>query len=211
MTKPPFTQQQFALKTLSVALGFVGTDRKGDRAQVTKFLNLFGLPFADPSTGKPYAFCAAGLSYASVKAWSFLSEPQLPTDMEQLKKNVGKVWDFSFRPSTRCSETIADAEKRGNLLLTKRKDTDGEHVAPKGYAWQGKVLVPVKEAYIVFFDWGTNPTLGKTDHVEIVYDVHSNNLKNVGFNTSDEDFSNGGAVCVKPRPYDHVTAYIKTY
>lgn len=184
----------FARKLLAVARGFVGTSRTGNREQVERFLELFGLPYADPETGKPNAFCAAGVGYAACKAWAFLHNPLLPTDPAALKTYKAQVASAFFLPSPRCREMIDDAKRRG--------------------IWRrgSEALKEIQPGCIVFFDWQGD---GRADHVEIVEESGVQEgrfvspLRTVGFNTSDGDLSNGGAVARKERDRCKVFGYIR--
>ena len=186
-------EQTFALKTVSVAAGFVGTSRANDRAQVARFLALFGLDFAD-SSGKPYSYCAAGVAYAACKAWAFLHKPQLPTDLESLKTYKASIEAHYFLPSASCGVMINDAKQRGTWVH--RADiADGSQ----------------KPGWFVFYDWQGD---GRADHIELVREgSDSTHLRTIGFNTTepgaDGSQGNGGAVARRVRPYDKVFGYLK--
>ena len=187
-------EQTFALKTLSVGGGFVGTTRAKDYEQIARFMGLFGLDFAD-SNGKPYSYCAAGVAYAACKAWAFLHTPQLATDPASLRLYKDNVAAHYFLPSASCRVMIEDAKSRG---IWERRG----QIAP-GEASPG---------WFVFYDWQGD---GTADHVEIVRASNPQELRTIGFNTTepgrDGAQGNGGAVARRVRAYDKVFGYIKLY
>ncbi len=187
-------EKTFALKTLSVGLGFVGTTRAKDREQITRFLELFGLGFADEN-GAPYSYCAAGIAYAACKAWAFLHTPPLPTDLESLKAYREEIARHYFLPSASCGVMISDARQRGT--------------------WVSKAQVEpgaAQPGWFVFYDWQED---GTADHVEIVRGANPLQLRTLGFNTTqpgvDGSQGNGGAVARRVRPYRRVFGCIRLY
>ena len=60
---------------------------------------------------------------------------------------------------------------------------------------------------IVFFDWGQSQTRSRTDHVGIVERVGTGVLHTIEGNTSDGDWSNGGAVMRRTRSLQFVVGY----
>lgn len=191
---PAVTFQQQIVKE---ALGYVGVDRAHDRDQVTKFLNLFGLPFADEN-GTPYAFCAAGACYAAARALADLTGVGYTefTAIDCFKALLPVINSRWFKPSARCADIAMDSQKRGTWynrasILSARKLV-------------GRSPMP---GSLVFYNWHlpSNSTLARPDaaeHVEIVLGWTSEGINTVGFNTSDLSDGNGGAVAKRSRPLD---------
>lgn len=187
---PSPTSRELAEKTLTVARGFVGIGRDNSRAQITKFLNLFGLPFAD-ANGKPYPYCAAGASYSLCKAYALLTQkvftPANSVEVFQgLLKPINKNY-LLLSPS--CGVMISEARARKQWVS-----------GVKG----------IQPGCFVFFDWQKD---GRADHVEICLEPLASaddlNIRTVGFNTSSENLSDGGAVAEKTRAVSHIFGYIR--
>jgi hypothetical protein len=60
---------------------------------------------------------------------------------------------------------------------------------------------------VVFFDWGQSQTRSRIDHVGLVESVESGQLVCIEGNTSDADWSNGGAVMRRRRSLQFVVGY----
>lgn len=190
------TPRQFALHQLRIAKGFVGTTRKNNKPQVTRFLNLFGLPFAD-SKGKPYAFCASGIGWCGAKTYCDLHDIQYTAEnaVAVFRSVLDEVAKLFYKPSPRCSVMIADAKKRGTW---RTKEQAGE-------------MLP---GDIAFFQMDDDP---EADHVEFVEfppedktPEENDPFGTVGFNTTLKIGSqtNGGAVAQKVRTVGELYGWI---
>lgn len=63
--------------------------------------------------------------------------------------------------------------------------------------------------YVVFFDWGQSQTRSRTDHVGFVESVQNGSITCIEGNTSNADWSNGGAVMRRTRSLEFVVGYGK--
>jgi len=66
----------FRERLLEEASRWVGRNRASDKAEISKLMNLFNLPYAQG--GRPLPFCAAGISY--VAATVYLRDSNAPAD-----------------------------------------------------------------------------------------------------------------------------------
>ena len=184
-------EQDWALQMLSTAHGYVGEDRAHNRDQISNFLALFDLPFAEGGTFVP--FCAAGASWCAAKALAQIrSLPLDPaTAVHTLKGLLPDINATHFKTSPSCGEIVTDAKHRGNWV-------SHDSVTPSG----------IKPGWLVLYDFKGD---GVPDHIEIVDKAASDALHTVGFNTSNESNANGGAVALRQRPYHNILGYVKLY
>lgn len=190
-TVPQTPAQTWALHMLSTAKGYVGEDRAHNKDQISKFLGLFGLNFADVN-GTPYPFCAAGVSYCAVKALADVRKVPYTAEnsVNVFRTLLDGLQAEHFKPSASCGEIVDDAKKRGNWYGPTRP----AHLLQPGW--------------LVFYDFAK---AGYADHVEIIKFAQVSITDNVGFNTTNENNANGGAVALRTRGYGSVFGYVKTY
>ena len=181
---------EFAKQFVTTASEYVGEDRANSKAQIAKFLALFGLPFADD--GVPVSYCAAGASYAAIKAYC-LMVGILFTDanaVQVFQDTISRFASNYFLPSAACHIIRNDAMARGIYVA--------------------KGAVTPLPGWLVFYSFdGT----GAPDHVEIVKSANASGLNTIGFNTSDEQLNDpdGGAIDFKSRDYTYVLGYATLY
>lgn len=162
-----------------------GVSRSTDRARVTEYLALLGLPFAEPG-GKPVPFCAAGVTWAACRAYCDVNRIAY-SDANRLAVFRGVLGEIanSFKPSASCKAILADARARGTFVDTP------------------------KSGYLVLYNWsgGSQP-----EHVGLVVGATETTLSTVEFNTSAAGSqSDGGAVALKSRNRRHAIGYVRTY
>ena len=76
-----FTADAYRSTACSSRQEYVGTSRNNNRAQITEFLRIFGLPFEDADR-KPVPFCAAGVVYAAIEAYCMI-DPSIKVIAEE--------------------------------------------------------------------------------------------------------------------------------
>lgn len=180
--------EALARKMLEIANGFVGVNRKNNWKQITKFLNLFGLAFADPS-GKPYPYCAAGVSYTGAKAYCLLAGIPFRNDdssVDVFRKTLPALQHY-FLPSTRCTPMLSAAKRAGRF---RRRD------------------VVAKPGWLVYFNFDDD---AMPEHVGIVREWTSEVVKTVEFNTGAASNANGGAVARRLRGFETIIGYDAIY
>jgi hypothetical protein len=170
--------------------------RKTKPERIAEYLALFGLD----ASKHPYAFCAAGLSWAICKAYCDV----ITAD------NPGKYPGFDYLHGNRADifrntlKAISSNYIRPDPLVQDMADD-----AKNRKIWVARPVVP-KPGWLVFYNWsgGTH-----CDHIGIVETADNKSLHTIEFNTSDTDFVNGGCVAKKDRTaYLHdVLGYAKTY
>ena len=190
-------KKTFALRMLSTAVGYLGVSRDNNRDQVTRFLNLFGLPFAGPD-GSPFPFCDAGVGYSAAKAYCDLWGIGYSTAsaVSVFRSVLPDVADLSFLPSAACRVTQADAVRRGSWLDAGDLDANPADILP---------------GWLVLYSW---PDGTEADHIGIVEHDNGDTISTIEFNTSgiiDGSQVNGGAVARKVRPYNHILGFVRTY
>jgi hypothetical protein len=182
---PVIKYRELLLKT---AAEFIGVSRQNNLMQVARFLDIFGLP--TKLDGKWVPFCAAGLSYAGLKAYcDFASIPYSAENApEVFKTRIGNLQVNFFYPSPSCGFIMNHAKQKGNWI--DKKDSANQQILP---------------GYLVLFNWkgGEWP-----DHIGIV-EKYEDKLHTIEFNTSDSDNINGGSVARRERNYDCVLGYVK--
>jgi hypothetical protein len=177
---------------ITTARQFIGCSRKETPQQITKFLQLFDLPFA---TDKGYIpFCAAGLSYCALLTYAsrLYQDVQSSTTLERLRRLMPDLEQYYFYPTVSCVDMYYIAKGKRKLFTRNTKSTD----------------LP-KPGWIVLYDWNKR---GTPDHCGLVQQATSANLVTVEFNTSTGEGSqrNGGTVAQKIRSYDYTVGFVVT-
>lgn len=177
--------ENFGVELVSIASSFIGMNREKNEGEITKFLNLFDLPFKDKN-GNPFAYCAAGVSYAAalVYAKSYL---QGKSDLASLRSCLGDIdfHHFYATPSVMDMKYVAMGKRR----WLSHSDAVRRGVTPE-IGW------------LVIYNWDGD---ARSDHVGLVERVSGGDLHSIEFNTSltiAGSQSNGGAVARRVRPYD---------
>jgi hypothetical protein len=180
------------ISMISVARGFIGFTRTANPEQIAKFLALFDLPLR--SDRGDVAFCAAGLSYCALAAYSnSLSGASTETfRVERLKRAMPDVEHYYFYPTVSC--------------------VDMYHIAAGKRHWIDRKLQPhvlPSPGWIVLYDW--NHT-GIADHCGLVQSASERGLVTVEFNTATGEGNQrtGGVIAEKSRTYDQVLGFVKT-
>jgi hypothetical protein len=177
---------------VSVARRFIGKNRQTDAMQITEFLNLFSLPFKTENAFVP--FCAAGLSYCALLAYTeALTQAFKPDeDVRQLRKLMPDLEHYYFYPTVSCVDMY-------HIALGKRHWIDQK---------ANRTVVP-RTGWIVLFDWNKS---GSPNHCGLVRDANQANIFTIEFNTSPEvgNQRNGGAVEKKTRTYEYVVGFVVT-
>jgi hypothetical protein len=165
---------------------------RGDNPdRVTEYLALLGFPFAE--NGTPTPFCAAGLVWATCKAFCDLNGISY-TDANRLNVLKGvlpEVDRLYFKPSASCPAILGDARVRRSFLDS---------------------TVPAQPGYLVFLNFDGDPTFPA--HMGIVETLVGRTLHTIEFNTSGTSGQNhvdGGFVTRKARLSQFVVGYVRTY
>jgi hypothetical protein len=170
---------EFVLKSAG-AEADEGVSRTTDKVRVTQYLDLFGLDFADPANGHPYAYCAAGLGWAACRAYCTMSPPVVfeslnpPTPV--FRSVVPIIARNYFLPHPSCLSMVNDAKQKGRWI--------GGHTSIPEPGW------------IVFYNWDGG---GAAQHVGIVESADADTLRTIEFNTGVPNQPTGGAVARKNR------------
>lgn len=196
---PIVNRPKLALATLDVAKQHIGNSRRDPATRVKQYLALYGLPFRY-SNGEYVPFCAAGIGFASCQAYrqlttgqnANLNDPNIPIifrdSLTDVKRDMARM-----HPA--CKVMMADARANGTLVMP--RNPDGTRVIPQ-------------KGWLVFYNWDGGTTVPQ--HVGIVDEGSTaSQIHTVEFNTSNRNFSNGGAVLARVRNYNSVIAYINTY
>ena len=184
--------QDLPLKMITSAAGFVGASRETTPERITDFLALFKLPFKDE---KGYvAFCAAGVSYCALMAYTDgISVPTESNRLKTFRNYMPDVEHYYFFPTVSCVSMYHLAAAKGRWI--DHKDKPG--------------TVP-KPGWIVLYDWSKS---GTPDHCGIVTEASAKGLSTIEFNTSGKaggSQRNGGTVAEKDRNYEYVRGFIVT-
>jgi hypothetical protein len=178
--------------TVSVARRFLGRSRKADPAQIAEFLDLFGLPLKSEKSYVP--FCAAGLSYCALLAYTEALNQQLgPAErLGHFRKLMPDLDHYYFYPTVSCIDMY-------HIAAGKRRWVDH----------RSEPSVIPKTGWIVLFDWNKR---NSPDHCGLVQEANKEKLFTVEFNTSVENGSqrDGGTVAEKTRSYDYVVGFVVT-
>jgi hypothetical protein len=152
--------------------------------------------------GKPVPFCASGVGFAACQAYrqltnqnANLDDPNTPQIFRDSLTDVQR--DFA-KTHPACVVMVQAA--RNNGTWQNPTNADGSRVIPK-------------PGWLIFYNWGQNVSPNsKAQHVGIVDEGSTiREVRTVEFNTSNSNFSNGGAVLARKRPYRNVIGYIDTY
>lgn len=174
-------------KVVEIETGYVGEGRYNDPDQITKFLEVEGLPFADEN-GNPYAFCISGLCFSWMKALAVLMGiPFTPDNIVEVQRSQVRpilVANF-FTPSALCTDVIADAQRRGKWLS--RDDALA----------QGATITPGTP---VFYEFSPGD-----HHAETVTEDDGDTFQTIGMNTSCAGHT--GMIAAKVRNYDFVLGF----
>ncbi len=133
----------------------LGISRAKHADQVTQYLDLMRLPYAD---GSPLPFCAAGLSWAACKAYCDVNKDHIAYNkyniIPRFRSIIGDIREYYFLPHAQC-KAMADYSKGklGNWVDKKADPLPGWIVFITGLG--SKLLstlawykVPLLEAYI---------------------------------------------------------------
>lgn len=187
---PAPTKEQLALQMCKVSKGYIGVSRVNNVYQVSRFLAVFDLPFEE--NGEFVSFCAAGVSFAAMHAECDLRGYPYTADnaIEIFKTQKGLVHKDLFLPDPRCHIIRDDA------------------IAHKTWVPGKPAMFEPQQGFLVMYNWsgGYDP-----EHVEIVDNAGDAHMNTIGFNTSDHDNKNGGAVAARIRNYDNVVGWVQTY
>jgi hypothetical protein len=188
--------QDFATRMLAISQEYAvaGICRSNAEAQITQFLQLFGLPFKE--NGVPTRYCATGISFAACRAYcdtppqlAYRKESPLPV-LEAVLTDINKYY---FMPSPAVWIMRDDAVKRG--------------------AWIKEGTVGPKKGWLIVFSFRKDKF---PSHVGIVSGIAKSSIETVEFNTTRQvsgSQSNGGCVAQKTRQLARggIIGYIKTY
>jgi hypothetical protein len=183
--------QDLPSKMLAVASQFVGISRETAPEKITKFLELFHLPFKDDNGY--VAFCAAGVSFCALAAFVTSSFGDGGSDLEQCRALMPDLDYYYFYPTVSCLDMYHIAAGRHRWI---------EHT-PKAKS------VP-KPGWVVLFDWSKS---GVPDHCGLVTKADDKIIKTIEFNTSGPaggSQRDGGTVATKDRNYSYVRGFIAT-
>jgi hypothetical protein len=186
-------QEGLHLSMVSTARQFIGKSRKSNPDTIANFLKLFGLPLKTDN-GKDVAFCAAGVSYCALWAYSEALRRSLndTNKFKELRKLMPDLEFYYFYPTVSCIDMY-------HIAAGKRRWIDHK-VEPR--------IVP-KPGWIALFDWaGVNIP----DHCGLVQQASEDKMLTLEFNTSEGTGSqkNGGTVAERSRTYQHVYGFIVT-
>jgi hypothetical protein len=185
--------KDFPLKMISTARTFLGISRETTPGQITEFLALFQLPFKD-SSGY-VAFCAAGLSFCALMAYTntLLTHYDTPQKLRYFRKYMPDLEHYYFYPSVSCVDMYHIAAGKRRWIEHKTQPN----------------MVP-KPGWVVLFDWASS---GTPDHCGIIAHATNEKIATLEFNTSGSaggSQRNGGTVSEKERDYKYVKGFIVT-
>jgi hypothetical protein len=180
---------------LATARNFIGHSRTKTPDAITEMLRLFGLPLKD-AQGKYVAYCAAGLSFAAIAAFTERVDPGFdPTKKIEVYRTLApEIEHYYFYPTVSCIDMMFGAK-------AKRRWVPRDQVAADKLPQPG---------WVVLFDWTGR---GTPNHCGIVQSATAKNVFTVEFNTSSTDAGSqrdGGTVADRTRGYDHILGFIKT-
>ena len=179
------------LAAIAHARHFLGASRVTTPDQIAKFLALFGLPFSTKEGNVP--FCAAGISYAAILAYTTDIGLRLPTNPTpaSLQTFLPDLDHYFFYPTPSC--------------------VDMYHIAEGRHRWTARnartSTVP-SPGSVVLYDWNHS---GSPDHCGLVVNASATSLNTIEFNTSGPSGGsqrNGGVVAEKTRTYEYVMGFI---
>jgi hypothetical protein len=189
----PVDRKALALHALQIAKGYVGVSRDRDREQVTRFLEVFGLPFAD-QYGHPLPFCDAGFGYSTLKAYCDMQGVPYTADnaVAVFRSVLPAVQANYLYLSASCEETRQDAIRRGIWL-------------DAGDCDSGIDILP---GWAVLYNWQNGEA---AHHIGCVAEDEGDLILDTEFNTSSASDGNGGAVATRSRNWNSILGFIKTY
>lgn len=169
---------------LQIARGYVGEGRLNDRAQVARFLQLFGLPYAQGGAGTPY--CASFVSWCAAKALAELKGIEIDEAgaVEELQHVLPLMRQGYFLPSPSVTAIAEDAMKRGTWVA-------------KGSGEAGP-----DPGWLICYDFG-----GCDRHIGIVGSVEAGMLRTVEGNTCSG--GHAGMVAEKQRTWAPVWGFVR--
>ena len=187
-------KKDLALRTLAIAKGYVGISRATDKEQISKFLAVFDLPFAD-AFGNPTPFCDAGYGYSTLKAYCDQQGVPYTADsaVDVFKRVLPIVRRDYLYLSASCEETRQDAIRRGIWLDAGDLDADPKDILP---GWP------------VLYNWNGGDT---AHHIGCVSKDKGDLILDVEMNTSSQSNGNGGAVATRERSYGSILGFIRLY
>lgn len=175
---------KLGLGAVTMAKGALHMDRLHDRAQISKYLAEFGLPFE--ITGVPVSFCMAGAGWYVTK--EFANEHNVPFTADDSVQVFHGLLPIIAREvillDPRCHIVIADAKRRGNWC----KGLDG-----------------AVEGDLVFFCFNGTAV---AEHVGFYLSHNQGQVQSCDFNTSNVNNANGGAVEDRSREVKFVVGHI---
>lgn len=160
------------------AVTHIGKSRTNNRVEITKWFDVFDLPF--DLDGKPLPFCATGLSYVAASLYA-RKDGKTMLDTQTLRNYLGDVDHHHFYPTPSVLDMKLVAQ--GKRRWISRAQATGQ-LAPRA-------------GWLVVYDWNGD---GHPDHVGLVESLQGTDLHTIEFNTSDANATNGGAVARKIRP-----------
>lgn len=180
---------------LTTARSFIGHSRATHPEVISEFLNLFGLPLKD-SQDRYVAYCAAGLSYAAIIAYTAKVEPKFDTSrkVEIYRSFSAEVERYYFMPSVSCIDMMNGAKAKRRWVARAELPS-------------GKLPQP---GWVVLFDWSGK---GVPNHCGIVQNATAKNVFTVEFNTSRTNAGSqrdGGAIADRTREYGQILGFINT-
>ena len=187
-----FDHKDLALRTLQIAKGYLGINRAHNQDQITKFLNLFDLPFANENG--PIAFCNTGFGYATCKAYCDQQGIAYTADnaVEVFKGVLPTLRRNYLYLSASCEETRQDAIRRGLWL-------------DAGDCGAGVDILP---GWAVFYNWQGGNT---AHHIGCVSEDRNDYILDVEMNTSSASQGNGGAVATRTRSWNNILGFACPY
>ncbi len=170
----------FRDRLLEEASRWVGKNRAADKADISKLMNLFNLPYAQG--GRPLPFCAAGISYVAAMVYLRNANSSGSDTLEAIRAFLPELDHAHFYPTPSVNDMTLVAQ--------------GKH------RWSPAQSVAQPEAgSVVVFSWSG----AGVDHVGLVKAFTERKLTTIEFNTSSPTVpgseKNGGCVTIKTREY----------
>lgn len=175
---------------LKEAAAWIGKNRRNAREEISDFLALYDLPFAQG--GSPIPFCAAGISYVAAAIYA-TTDPVFssPVSPGKLVRYLGDLDHHHFDPSPSVHDLYHSAV--GDRRWVDKSDTKTKP----------------KPGWLVVFNFGK-----QFDHVGILERVEGGKVHSIDFNTVVDGATgsqrDGGAIARKARNVSVVRGYIDT-
>jgi|ERR1700688_125050 len=181
------------LKMISSARSLLGLSRETTPEQISEFLALFRLPLKDDHGY--VAFCAAGLSFCALMAYTNSLKPNYDVTKRAtyLRELMPDLEHYYFYPTVSCVSMYDVAAGKGRWIERRTQPS----------------VVP-KAGWIVLYDWENK---GIPDHCGIISHATKDKLSTIEFNTSGASGGSqrdGGTVSEKERGLNCVKGYIVT-